>query len=47
MILRISANKTILFIYNYFMNQKYMHDQKMIYKYYSKAAGDYCAEKTL
>ena len=26
MILRISANKTIHFMYNYFMNQNYMHD---------------------
>jgi hypothetical protein len=44
-ILRTVVNRTILFINNYFMNQKYRHDQKMIFKYYSKAVGDYCAEK--
>ena len=27
------------------MNQKYMHDQKMVFKYYSKAVAAYSAEK--
>ena len=44
MILKTVANKTMLFINNYFMDQKYKRVSITAFKYYSKAIADYSAE---